>query len=349
MDFYIYYIVIISFLLFFDYVYKDKQYSYLTIIAVGIVILISGFRYEVGYDFNSYQYYYLNMDEAVDKLEPGFYMIMYILKYLNFPAQALYIFCSCATVLLVFSGITKYSTNVRLSFLIYILIPGLYLNSFSIVRQALSIAILFYGYKYLLNTQYFRYFVIVLIASSIHLTTILTVPLFLLSLKLYRNAVGISLIGIPLSLLCGYMNIQDFIFTILLGKTKFVIYSLGEERSISFFKLLVTNLVYLFYLCFYRKMSELEKKILILLFFATIFVNMFSTLAFATRFSYYFRIFEVILVVNIIAKFKNVIGKTIMTFCFLIYFFAMFFNSLSYDLKIDEYPKMTPYRSILNN
>lgn len=349
MSFYLYYITIIAWMLLADSFFAKTRNGIFLWVALLVIVLVSGLRYEIGYDWFNYVYFYESSWNLDVSLEPAFVWICRFFNGIGLPVQAGFIFFSAFIIFFVFKGCCYFSVNPRFSILIYLLIPGLYLNSFSIIRQSMAIALLFYGYKWLLDKQYWRYFGIVLFGAGIHLSCLFAVPFFILSQRLSDKIVRIAWLGLPLAIICSFLNVQQFLFSFLLSATKFAAYSVYDDgEKVSFIKLLVTNLIYLFYLSFHKMMNEQEKKILVLLFFATVFIDLFSSISFVTRISYYFRIFEIVMVVNVINKFRNGMSKIIMITCFFLYFLSLFINALSTDIRLEIYPKMTPYKSVFN-
>ena len=71
MTFYLLYYVIIAFVLTIGYIFKNKIFTYLSLL---IIVLISGFRYEVGYDYTNYVSFFLGYD--LEYLEPLFVFIL---------------------------------------------------------------------------------------------------------------------------------------------------------------------------------------------------------------------------------------------------------------------------------
>ncbi len=346
---YLFFIAIIVFLLFLDYFTKRQGYGIFTIIALLVIIFFSTIRHETGYDY--LQYVGMMKGSAsilIDaNMEWGFVGLVSLLQLFGADYFWLFFVIGTASILYFFRGSQLYTLNVRIALLIYLLVPGLFLNSFSIIRQGLAIVIMFNAYYYLFEKRYFCFWLWSVWGIMFHYSALFALPFFWLATKLSGRARLIMILGIPLSLVLAQMNVIGFVFGILLGNSKFSAYLEYKDAGSSIVKLLVLNLSVLPYLCFYDRMDKINRSFLVLAVWGLILTNIFSSVAAVTRISYYFRIFEIILLANIASYFKK--GGSQMIFCTLlfIYFFIMFYSSLLFDYtSVEEYPKLTPYQTI---
>ena len=154
-------------------------------------------------------------------------------------------------------------------------------------------------------------------------------------------------IGIPLSLILYKLNFIDTVITALLGSSRFVVYAEYEDAGASFVKLLVLNLSVVVYLFFYKKMDKQNRSMLALAVIGLLLLNTCASVGAITRISYYFKIFEIVLLANIVSYFRASLNRVAACTCISIYFFAMFYSALYRDYTaVDTYPKMTPYQTI---
>jgi hypothetical protein len=307
--------------------------------------MVSGIREDVGYDFKNYISFYLFNSAP----EFGFNLVNKGLKTLGFNYHAMFFLYSLVTIVLVCKGIEQYTSHAKIAFLLYILIPGLYLNSFSIVRQSVAIAILFYGYRFLHNKKIGRYIIVALTATSFHYSSLFSIPFFLLSLWAKNIKKWMYFVILIVGILLSRVNIIAIIFTSLLGSSHYLAYATYNDGGASFAKILVLNGFAVVLLLFFNKKAD--DKIKMMYFFtilSVVIVTMFGSVGAVTRFSYYFKIFEIALVANIIYYFKNKDARLfIILFIIVGYYGFMFYNALAVDLKLDYFPKMTPYRTFL--
>lgn len=346
---YIIFIFVVLILLSIDFIWNSKSYGILMLIAVLWVILFTVLRFETGYDYLNYVDF-LNLDfgELIDRhLEFGFVMVVTILKILNINYFGLFFLFGGSIVLFLFRGIKLYTENVRMAFLIFLLIPGLFLNSFSIIRQSLAVVILFNAYYYLWNKQYYYWWGFFILALLFHYSVLFTLPFLWLAIRLEKKANVILLIGVPLSLFLAQINVLNIILGLILGGSKFAVYLEYEDTGTNLFKLIVLNISVLPYLFFYKRFDELNRSLLILVVFGLALLNVFSNIGAITRISYYFKIFEIVLLSNVILFFKKGWSRIIFCMILFVYFFLMFYSSLYFDYReVNEYPKLTPYKTI---
>lgn len=346
---YIIFIFVILILLSIDFIWNTEGYGVLMLIAVSLVVLFTILRFETGYDYLNYVGF-LNLDigELIDrKLELGFVVVVSLLKFFNIDYFWLFFLCGVSIVLFLFRGIKLYTENIRIAFLIFLLIPGLFLNSFSIMRQSLAIVFLFNAYYYLWYKCYRYWWCFFILALLFHYSVLFTLPFVWLAIRLEKKANVILLIGIPLSLFLAQINILNIALGLILGNSKFSVYLEYGDAGTNLFKLIVLNISVLPYLFFYKRFNELERSLLILVVFGLVLLNIFSNIGAITRISYYFKIFEIVLLSNVVSFFKKGWSRIIFCAILFVYFFSMFYSSLYFDYtEVNEYPKLTPYKTI---
>lgn len=346
---YLVFIAIIVLLFQFDYVQKKSGYGLFALMAFLLTFLLVALRYYVGFDYDVYSYYYLQGAKwlADIGLEPGFVAIVAILRFLGADSFWLFFWFGFGIIYFIIRGIKLYTDNVRLAFLIYLLIPGLFINSLSIIRQALAIAILFNAYYYYYYHRYRTFAFLSVLAFLFHYSSVLVIPFILLAPKLRNRVKSMICIGIPLSLILYQINFIDIFISAILGGSKFIVYTEYEDGGASFIKLLVLNVSMLFYLFFYRRMDNFNRSLLALSVMGLLLLNACASVGAITRISYYFKIFEIVVIANVMSYIQKPINKCCAYVCVFVYFFIMFYSSLYRDYTtVEAYPKMTPYQSI---
>lgn len=351
MNVYLFFVGLVMLLLSMDYFQRRSGYGLFMLVTLYLTILLVVMRYEVGYDYLNYvDLYQSDISELIDdKQEWGFVGVVGILQFLH--ADYFWMFCvlGASIILLMFRGAKLYTSNVRLAFLIYLLTPGLFLNSLSILRQAMAIVLLFNAFYYYYQKRYKAFLGFYLLGVLFHYSCLLVLPFFLIVPLMQKKARLIVLIGIPLSLLLSRWNLPGYLFSYLLGGTKFVFYAEFQDAGTSFIKLFILNLSVAIYLLFYKSMNELERSLLVLIGMGLMLLNICASVGAITRISYYFRIFEIVLLANMLSRFKKMPSQIIMSTCIIVYYFIMFYSSLAFDYQqVDTFPKMTPYQTILS-
>jgi hypothetical protein len=152
-------------------------------IACLLIIFISLFRFDMGWDYSTY---WRMIDPVFDyeflkkSTEPLSFFIYSIAAYFHSPLL-MYILFGSITYILVFSIINKYSLCKYESLIIYV--SMFYFTSWSNLRQSLAGAVLFFGFKYIKDKKIVRYIILVIIASGFHLSAIVGIILY----PLYYN------------------------------------------------------------------------------------------------------------------------------------------------------------------
>ncbi|MCV9931267.1 EpsG family protein [Flavobacterium sp. LS1R47] len=350
MIFYILLLLIVLVLFFFSSKYPNKEKN-ISLILLVIFVLIGGFRDRIGWDYNNYTNWYLNGTRD-NGLEFGFLAIMKAFRYLNLDHKFLFFFFSFFTYLFAYLGIRKYTKKSSLPLVLYFLIPVLFLYSFTYMRQFLSVTISFYAFSFLLDKKYLKYFLLMGLATSIHYSCLIPLVVFLILFKWgqyikirYLYVVMglsfiISQIGI-IHLLSFFLRDSHYLFYV---SSKFAI-------PVPLMKLLLLNVMGLIVLWYYDKygFQLLHQKYLLLAYICSvIFVNIFSESSELTRIYIYFRIFEIVLVSEVIRS--ALVNKKLWLISFACCFYIFpFFRAIIIDSK--EQPqkelKLVPYKSLL--
>lgn len=334
------------FLFSYRYPYAEKNIS---LILFGIMVFVSGLRNRVGGDYDSYVSWYL-LKTRDNRLEFGFVAIMDLFRWLKLSPQFLFFFFSFFTCYFVFLGVKKYSENSNLALLLYILLPSLYLSSLVFVRQSFSVAISFYAFYYLINKRYLIYFVLMFIGISIHNSCLIPFVVFLL-IATFIDTIKIKHL-IFLLIISLILSMFDFIriFSVLFKETRYAFYFSNQRIPVNNLKLIILNCVSIFVLFHFDKLKETyayQKYILILYVFSVVLINVFSPLNELSRIYIYFRIFEIIVVADLIFLASNQKRILFFSFFFVLYF-GSFLNALKKDFESRENMcKFIPYNNIL--
>lgn len=347
MLFYILFAFCVTFLLGIGYKFPNTNKFLLWFVYI-ILICVAGFRHHVGIDYDWYVDWYVNKTRDND-LEFGFLTFMNLFRALNSSYQLFFFLFSIATISFAFFGIKNYTKNTNIALLFFFLIPELYLCSFNLIRQSFSVCISFYAFYFLINKKYFIFALLMFLGISVHNSAILPLLVFLLVFKyadlIKSKHIVLLLIG---SLALSYLHIIE-IFESLFRNTRYSYYFESPRVSVSIFKTVVLNSIAFFVLFHYEKMKEkydYQKYILLLYFCSVILMNLFNTFANVERLTYFFKIFEIIVVADLI--FLMVKENRVWLFsCFFVYYLSSFAHTLNKDLEIKSSSKLIPYQTFL--
>lgn len=150
---------------------RDNKYSYYC--GIVIAILFSGLRYQNGNDYLTYVDIVRNIEDHAWYIEPGFYYFVKGLNLFPHPEYLMFFLFSAATISLIAVGINDLRDR-KFAFFCYIIMPGLFLNSFHLIRQMLSVSIFFYVFSELIKyNNRGCYWLGMIIATAFHFTGIL--------------------------------------------------------------------------------------------------------------------------------------------------------------------------------
>lgn len=146
---------------------KKQKRNYSFLIGTILVVCVLAFRFDVGVDYSTY---YEDFERAIRKheaihFEPLNQILFSIGAVFESPSITIALYGILTPVIALFA-IKHLSENYFIGVLTYICI--FYLYSFSIMRQAIAMSILLYGYKYLSHNELCKYILIVIISGLFH-------------------------------------------------------------------------------------------------------------------------------------------------------------------------------------
>ena len=345
MIYYALFFLVVGLLLFFSYLMHSRA---LSVCAVLLAVAFCGLRYETGYDYSNYRAFFENILLFKGLLEPGFYYFVQLSNTLGVSTFGLFFMFALVTHGLAYHTLAKTSNSPNMAFLIYLLIPGLYLNSFSILRSAFAVSVFGYAaYKLISGKSKLEYLAWGLLATSFHFTAVLpflvAFIIFLGSRKSPRRSTCVILF------LCSLLASQLPIARVILatfGGSKFEIYAEWDEHQ-GALKIFASSLVTLFiiYHARYFKHSQMLGYFFKIWLVGVILFNVFIQFTPVTRISYYFSFFSIPLLIHATSMHRNYVQ--ILRRSVLIMFFSAAFSSSLYNDSLTSAPmKMSNYKTI---
>jgi transmembrane protein EpsG len=153
-----------------------------------ILFIISGFRFESGTDYDSYDLIYRVIgrgDEYWGNLELGSFALIKILNWISKDSIIFFSVTSFTILSIFFRAWSKYSRSIIFSVSLFV---GFYFYfySFNIVRQFIAIAIFFsFSTRHLISGNFARYLGVIIFASLFHVSVLAMIPFyFIISKKL---------------------------------------------------------------------------------------------------------------------------------------------------------------------
>ena len=173
---------------------KKNAKIYFVISAI-LVALFAGLRYNTGADWAIYEPTFYKMPELgnIENWELGYYLIS-LLIYNVFGNY--YVLQFAASALLVYSVarfLWKHTDYPMFSFLLFFMIFTINMLLMAQVRQSIAVAIILFGYKYILNKSFDKFILVIIIASFFHISAIIVLPMYYMT-KRVPNYILILLI-----------------------------------------------------------------------------------------------------------------------------------------------------------
>lgn len=214
------------------------------ILVFGVMlclVIISGLRSGIGDTFN-YKQIYINNDFTWEYIfsekDIGFGIFQMILKQYSEDPQIMVFTAALFTNVLIIIVLYNYSRLFELSTYLYIT-GGIHLVSMNGIRQVLAAAIIFIATKYLLNGNFIKYAVIVLLASTFHQSALLLLPIyFVVRVKAWTKYTFLILCSAVLIVL-GFNQFTSFLFSAI-QDTQYSGYTNFNEGGASIIRVIVS-------------------------------------------------------------------------------------------------------------
>lgn len=340
---YIYLFVVILVVLFSKYI-NDKKFSLYDITIILALGLICGLRYKVGSDYFLYEGAYYDLNEY-NRMEYG---IMYLIKFLNFlhlDYSVFLLIISFLTISFVYISLKKYSKTPHQSLFLFICL-GYYAMCFNGIRQMLALSICLISIKYLLNRKILKYLICIFCACLCHFTAIIMIPLyFIVNINFDKKILKIFLI---ISVLL-YFAYEPLLYCFTHTFKQYMIYYKKTnmtywEPGLGTYILGSLRLILAIVIIKYKNMlveKNSNNNFFINLFLISIPFYAFSfENALLSRYTYYFSIYEIFLIpqlLEIIVKDRNRKIMFIIPLLFIVY----------YIIHLYSFNSMLPYNWIL--
>ena len=166
---------------------RKKDLIFLLIVFV-ILAITSALRYSTGYD---YSYTYApGFEEVLNNpdislfghhYEPGYMLLEKIVAFFSSNYQMIFVVTSVLIIGLFCINYAKYSSNVYLSVILFILLSEYYC-SMNFIRQTIAGVIALFAIPFLKKKKFLPYLLIVLVASTFHKSALILIPFFFINL-----------------------------------------------------------------------------------------------------------------------------------------------------------------------
>lgn len=313
--------------------------------AMITLILVSGLRSNIGDTFNYINIYEDNdftWEYVISQKDMGFGILQMILKTISADPQIMIFTTALFTNLLIVIILATYSKRIELSLYVYIT-GGLFLVSMNGIRQALAAAIAFTATKYLIKGDFIKYSLIVVVASFIHQSALILLPIyFVVRFKPWSKAT-IALLLLSIIIVMGFGKFSSLLFSAI-EDTQYGGYDDFDEGGASSLRVVVMAAPLIIAYLGREKLKKLfpSSDVIVNMTLLSVVFMIVSTQSWIfARFTIYFGLYQLILISWIVELFKHRDQKFVyygILICYLAYYYYENVISLNIIYKSDFLP-----------
>jgi hypothetical protein len=282
--------------------------------AVAVLVAFSALRFEVGTDFPMYARMFAALDPAAEwgaqiatsSQEVGYTTLSLLVRSVVADPLALLWVTAVITVVPVYAVIKKKSTNVALAVALYVLL-AFYVAPFNLIRQGIAVSLTFWAYSFLGRKGGWVIFAaLALLASTFHVSALIAAILMIVA-RLWRPtklSVVVALAGsvAAAGALLTLPSIQQFAVSL---NERYETYLSNQQVSGVGTYLNVVALIMLLWLAMWLGAGQSHPDWLAMLTLAAALLIVGTQAVVVGRIYYYFGIFAILLLPNLLAKREN--------------------------------------------
>ncbi|MFZ3577245.1 EpsG family protein [Virgibacillus sp. DJP39] len=306
--------------------------------ALASLVAVSGLRSNIGdtyYYKHAYEVSNFSWELIFSQKDIGFGMLqMFLQRYVSYDPQVMIFATALLTNAIILLVLYHYSRMIELSLYVYIT-GGLFLVSMNGIRQVLAAAIAFAAIKFLIEGNFIRYAIIILIASLFHQTALILLPIyFLVRFKAWSKAT-IALIIFAVAIVIGFEQFSSLLFSAIEG-TQYGHYENFAEGGANILRVAVDAVPLAIAYLGRNRLREIlpnSDYIVNMTLLGFIFMLLATQNWIFARFSIYFGLYQLILISWVVKLFTKKDEK-IIYYGILICFFAYYFYENVISLNI---------------
>ncbi|MDO9629236.1 MAG: EpsG family protein [Acholeplasmataceae bacterium] len=275
--------------------YENKKVLFLIdFLPYLILIIITGFRYNVGTDYIGYTRNFVTLKYAdIERIEFSFRLIVSMVHQLGLDQQLMFFIYSTITYTLIFLGVRYFDPEGKYRHFVMALLITLFLfNIFNTIRQMAAVAIIFYSLKYILEKKYIIYVVLILLGYFFHKSAIVFGVFFLIILQFnIRFYLGLLIVA-PVMFFTNFINFVISLYVRFTGSVFYQIYASGGNARVnvsSGIGILIFFVIAVIFYIFYDQIVKTKKQEMIVklyIIYASLYL-IFLPSEIATRMLYY--------------------------------------------------------------
>lgn len=327
-----------------------KQRRLLYLLAFVPMLVVSGFRYMIGVDYNSYAWIFQAITQSFEKthVEVGYELLNKAWGFFSTDFVGVFVISSLIILAFFASSIYKESCNRLLSIYLFITL-GYFFYSMNSIRHFMALAIFFFASRYMKTvsmSNFIKYAVLILIAASFHKIAFICIPLyFILTTKISLKYYAIFAV---LLCVCAIFNKQilNFVFSFVYSSYKGSVYNVYD---FSIFNVLLCSVATFLAFIYYRPLLKRDRSNIIYINAAFLMLLFYLTcwwIPTPTRIGHFGTIFFILLFPKAISCEGNPRTRRLLTAALVI--FAALFMFVMLEGARNPSVGLVPYRSVLD-
>ncbi|MFC4320720.1 EpsG family protein [Litchfieldia salsa] len=322
-----------------------KPNRFFVFLVITSLALVSGLRNNIGdtyFYMHSYGIRELTWKDIDFTGDFGFDILQMYLQRISPDPQIMIFVTAILTNTLIVIALYRYTRVFEIAIYVYIT-SGMYIVSMNGIRQYLAASIAFIATKYLLNGNFKMYTLIILLASTMHKTALVLLPIYFIVRREAWTKITFLLLGFSIIIVLGFNQFSTMLFAAL-GNTQYGHYSEFSEGGASILRVVVTAVPVLLAFLGKEKLKELWPKsdyIVNMSIISMVFIVISLQSWIFARFNIYFGLYNLILISWVLKVFKDKDQKFIyfgILFCYFLYFYYEQILGLRLEYKSDYIP-----------
>jgi transmembrane protein EpsG len=318
-----------------------KPYKFYLILVIICLVSVAGFQKNIG-DTYFYMHSFKITEftwEQIDFLgDFGFNIYQLLLQRVSRDPQILIFNTALITNLLIVIVLYKYSRMFELAVYVYIA-SGMFTTSMNGIRQFLAAAIVFCSTKYLLNGNFKKYALVILLAATVHKSALVLLPIYFVVRREAWTKVTFILLTLSIFIVIGFNTFSGMLFSAL-DNTQYGHYSDFTEGGANKLRIVVIAIPVLIAFLGREKLKRLWPEsdyIVNMSIISVFFIIIASQNWIFARFNIYFGLYSLILISWIVKLFREN-NQRLIYFGIIVFYFIYFYfeHVISFGLRYES-------------
>jgi transmembrane protein EpsG len=314
-----------------------KPNKILVFVVLLSLVLVSGLRANIGDTFFYKHIYEINdmtWEYVKSQKDIGFGILQMFLKKISDEPQILIFTTALITNALIIFVFYKYSRLLELSIYVFIT-SGFFIVSMNGIRQCLAAAIVFAASKFLFEGSWKRYMLVVILASTIHQTVLMLLPIYFIVRRKAWTRTTFLLFLLAIFIVLGFNQVTEVLFAAI-KDTQYEGYKNFHEGGANVIRVAVEGAPLLIAFLGRGKLRRIMPNsdyIVNMALLGLIFIIISTQNWIFARFSIYFSLYQFILISWIVKLFKEN-SQRLIYFAILIFYLAYHYYDSVITLNI---------------